>query len=608
MFKKSVFGTIENLLGNLKKLLIISWKTDKFLTLGYYGTSGISAIFPIVVSYIYRLFVDHLIANQGVAPTIPVVVVAILAGRYLSSLVWDFTSWVLKETFFDYLLRYKMQNHLNNIFSKKLSQMDVANLENPKIQDLITKTRDTLTWRPPDFLRAFSYVFNNLVGYVSSFILLVPFGLWLPVAISFFSIPRLYMRINLGRLQWSIWGSGAPEVKKLWYLNWVLTNKNTIIESRIFRSSRNLLKRYKKIQNYLFDRNKGPVYKFIKTASLPQSLEIIFLFFIAYYKLPDVLGGEMTVGEFTFFVDILSRLTDTVGGAVGNLGWMYENNLYVNHLFEILGVKNKIVDKKNAIAIPKLPNPPRIEFRNVTFTYPGAKTPALRNVSFTIESGKNVAFVGKNGAGKSTIVKLLCRFYDVDRGAVLINGINIKEIKADEWYSFIGTLFQDFVHYNFTISDNIIFGSRRLKNKKKMLDAAKKSGALEFINKLERGFDTQLGKEYEEGTELSQGQWQKLAIARAFYEESPILILDEPTSAIDAESEYEIFLNLDRYYKEKTLILISHRFSTVKNADRIFVVDRSKIIEEGSHLELVNQGGIYARMYKLQAEAYQTSN
>ncbi len=604
VFKKPVIGTIGNLLDNLGKLLKIAWKTDKFLTVGYYGSAGISALFPIIASYIYRLFIDNIIANQGISPTIPLVLVAILGARYVSSLVWDFFAWVLKETFFDYLLRYKLQNHLNNVFSEKLSRMDVASLENPKTQDLITKTRDTLTWRPPDFLRAFSYVFNNVVSFVSAFLLLVPYGALLPFAITLFGIPRLFLRASLGRLQWSIWGSGAPEVKKLWYLQWVLTNKNTIIESRIFQSSKSLLARYKKTQQYLFDKNKGPVYKFIRVASFPQMAEMVLLFGVAYYKLPLVLSGEMSVGEFSFFIELLSRLADSVGGMVGNLGWMYENNLYVNHLFEVLGVKNKIVDKEKPTPIPKKPFPPRIEFRGVSFAYPGSKRKVLRDISFVVEPGQNIAIVGKNGAGKSTIVKLLCRFYDVTSGEILLNGVNIKDVARADWYGYLGTLFQDFVHYNFSVRDNILFGNIDKKDDKALYEAARRSGALEFIEKLPRGFDTQLGKEYEDGMELSQGQWQKLAITRAFYEGAPILILDEPTSAIDAEAEYEIFQNLDKYYQDKSLVLISHRFSTVRNADRILVVDKGRILEAGSHEELLKNAGIYAKMFKTQAIGY----
>lgn len=603
MFKKPL-ASMKNVFENLKRLLLVAWTTDKFLTVGYYASAGISAIFPIITSYIYKIFIDEIIKNQNISPTIPIIVIVVLGSRYLVSLIWDFFSWVLKETYFDYLLRYKLQNRLNTLFCEKLSNMDISKLEDPKIQDLITKAKDTLTWRPPDFLRAFSYVFNNLVAFVSTFILLLVYGIWIPILITLLGIPRLFIRAKMGQLQWSIWGSGAPEVRKLWHLQWILTHKNTIVESRVFQSSSSLIQRYKQTQDHLFSKNKEPLNRFVKIASLPQVAEMGILFVFAYFKLPDVLNGSMSVGEFSFFVELLSRLADSVGGMVGNFGWMYENNLYVNHLFDVLNVKNIVFDKENPIRIPHDPYPPTIEFKNVSFKYPGAPAKTLKNLNFIIKSGENVALVGKNGAGKTTIVKLLCRFYDADSGEILINGVNIKDVSRADWYTYIGTLFQEFVHYDFSVKDNIVMADPEHVDKNRLIEAARKSGALEFIDELPEKFDQQLGKEYEGGIELSQGQWQKIAITRAFYEGAPVLILDEPTSAIDAETEYEIFQNLEKFYKDKTLFLISHRFSTVRNADKIIVLDKGKIIEEGNHTSLISKKGVYKRMFEKQALGY----
>jgi ATP-binding cassette subfamily B protein len=287
---------------------------------------------------------------------------------------------------------------------------------------------------------------------------------------------------------------------------------------------------------------------------------------------------------------------------VGNLGWMYENNLYVNHFFEVLNLPKIIPEPENPVKIPKTPYPPEVEFRNVSFLYPGSKNKVLDNVSFKIESGQNVALVGKNGAGKTTIVKLICRFYDVTSGEILINGINIKNVNLHDWYSYLGTLFQEFIKYDFTVKENITQGS--LHNEERVKSAAIKSGADKFILDLPKKYDQILGKQFEGGIELSSGQWQKIAIARAFYQSSPILILDEPTSAIDAETEFKIFKNLDKEYRDKSLLLISHRFSSVRNADKILVIQKGKIVEEGNHEDLVNKNGKYAKMFGRQAIGY----
>ena len=264
----------------------------------------------------------------------------------------------------------------------------------------------------------------------------------------------------------------------------------------------------------------------------------------------------------------------------------------------------KLIKEDPKAKVFKNIKPPKIEFKNVSFTYPNGRE-VLKDVSFVVEPEESVALVGVNGAGKSTIIKLLCRFYDVTSGEILVNGINIKKLKLSNWYKFLGTLFQDFVKYNFTVRDNIMLGKPGLIDDKRMKDAALKSGAYEFIRTFEKGYSQMLGRHFENGEELSSGQWQKLAIARTFYEKAPVLILDEPTSAIDAESEYEIFKNLERVYKNKTLLLVSHRFSTVRNANKILVIDGGKIIEQGSHQELLEENGKYATMFKTQAKGYQ---
>jgi len=248
--------------------------------------------------------------------------------------------------------------------------------------------------------------------------------------------------------------------------------------------------------------------------------------------------------------------------------------------------------------------PPRIEFRNVKFRYPGAESFALKGVSFVIEPGDSVALVGHNGAGKTTIVKLLCRFYDPTEGGIFINGVNLKDVDIREWYNFLGTLFQEFVRYHFSVRENIMLGAPERNDADAMRAAARQSGAAEFIERLPGRYEQVLGKEFEDGVDLSGGQWQKIAIARAFYESPPVLILDEPTSAIDAEAEFDIFSNLEQQYKSKTLVLVSHRFSTVRNAGKINVLEHGQVVESGSHDELMARAGEYAKLFQIQARGY----
>ncbi|MEO1654869.1 MAG: ATP-binding cassette domain-containing protein, partial [Bacteroidota bacterium] len=298
----------------------------------------------------------------------------------------------------------------------------------------------------------------------------------------------------------------------------------------------------------------------------------------------------------------LEQVNGTSSRLSSFLGHAYEDSLHLVDFVTLMEMGPFVPPPEKGVAIDPRQSP-RIEFREVSFAYPGGKR-VLHHISFVIEPGESIALVGQNGAGKSTIINLLCRFYDAEEGQILINDIDIREIELASWYKALGTLFQNYVQYHFTIRENIAFENASAARLEDLQDAAQKSGAQDFIQKLPAAYEQQLGKEFEKGEELSGGQWQKLAIARAFYNQPPVLILDEPTSAIDAEAEYQIFNNLEQTYQDKSLILVSHRFSTVRNADKIYVIEEGRIIEQGNHEALLAQKGKYAEMFYLQAEGY----
>jgi len=280
-------------------------------------------------------------------------------------------------------------------------------------------------------------------------------------------------------------------------------------------------------------------------------------------------------------------------------------NKYIEKYFEFMAKERIIHSPIDAIPLPLEPIPPVIEFKNVSFRYPNTKRYILKNFNLTIQTGDKIAFVGENGAGKTTLIKLLLRFYDVTDGEIIINGVNIKHINLEKWYTLIGALFQDFIKYQFTFKENIYFGNKKEINNLDLLkEAIKKSGANEYVKDLPLQYDQTVGKMFKNGIDLSGGQWQKLALARAFFKNAPMLILDEPTSAIDAKAEYEIFQHVQELQKDKTVIIISHRFSTVRNADKIFVLDEGKIIEEGNHETLMKKKGLYAELFNIQAQGY----
>jgi ATP-binding cassette subfamily B protein len=597
-------SSFKHVLNNLSEMLKLSWQADKYLILALFIISGFGAVFPLALSFTWKLLIDQVISSQNISPTIPLILVAILGARYFVSAVSDFVMGSLRNTYFDILFRNKFQNKLNYEFYNKVSHLDIQYLEDAKTQDLIAKAQDTFTWRPPDYVRRFTYVFTNIVEFIAAFFILIPYGAVVPLIVTVVAFPQLLLETKIAKIQWSMYGSGTPKVRKLWYFRHLLSNRRVLREMKIFQAQDAMLLKFKKIQKYLYELNKKPLDDYLKFSPLTLIFEGAIVFTLGYLKLPSVLEGKMSVGDFTFYLGLLDRLISGATNMVTNFGLLYENNLYIDHYLDVLNLPKIIKEIKTPKNVPTTSYPPKVEFNHVSFIYPKSKKKVLDDVSFTINPAENIAIVGPNGAGKTTIVKLLCRFYDIQKGEILINGVNIKELSLKDWYKYLGTLFQEFVHYDFTVRENIMLGSAEVVNEKMMKDAAVKSGAAEFIEKLPKKYDQVLGREFEGGAELSQGQWQKIAIARAFYESAPILILDEPTSSIDAEAEYDIFRNLHVTYKEKSLFLISHRFSTVRNADKIYVLQEGKIVEQGNHDDLLRRNGIYARMFNKQAKGY----
>ena len=596
-----MFRQVRNHFDNIRAMLVIGWQADRSVTLWYYVTAGLSAVAPVFIGILLNVLIDHLVVPPGTHIAVPAAAIAALAGYFALVSINNAVDHGLHIQYFDYLFRYRLQDACAYRFCEKLTQLDVAHLEDPNIQNLITKVRDTHQWRVPDFLRMLGYTFSALVTYLAAAIALVQFGWWIVDVVTLVAIPRLVMRARFGDLQWSMYGSGAPEARKLWYLSWLLSESSSLREMKIFQSAPILLGRLRSLQTRIFALGTEPLRRYRTVSVIAPLAEGGVVLGLAAMSLHEVTGGAMTVGRYVFFVTMLQQLLSAAASVGANLGSLHENGLYVASFRSLLALPRVIEPPINGVRFPLAP--PRIEFDDVGFAYPNGHA-VLDHVSFVIEPGESVALVGINGAGKSTIIKLLCRFYDVTSGRILINGVDIRDVDLDNWCAHLGTLFQDFVQYHLSVRDNILMGHANSDDARRIESAADKAGAGAFIRKLPGGFDQMLGTEFEDGEQLSGGQWQKLAIARAFYQAPPVLVMDEPTSAIDAEAEYEIFTNLEREYREKTLILVSHRFSTVRNADRILVIDNGRLTESGTHEDLVLAGTKYAAMFEAQASGY----
>ena len=560
-----------------------------------------TALFPVVLSYMFKLLLDAIIRDHSTAGVVSTVLLSIFAFRYIliliSEIANNISGWSLEPAF-----RQKFDDRLSLEFVKKMSELDIPHLENSETQNLIQKARQAYPWRLLNFYQFLTDGIGNVVMFASAVVVLISFGFWIPLVMILATVPRFYYKSKYVKANWQKYNEKVAESKDLGYVRGLLEDPSGVKEIRVSQAAPHLLKRVEHLQEQLFEVIRKPLKKYLPGFLGSMVIEIVILALLVYLKLPAAVAGAITIGSLTFYLQNLDQISRSSRALAGDINRIFEQNLYVGYFFEVLDLPKVIKEKEPGFTFDEI-KPPKIEFRNVSFGY-DAGPMILKNVSFSVQPGEHLAIVGPNGAGKTTMVRLMLRFYDPTKGQILINDVDLRDIKLRNWYKFVSILFQDFVKFSLTIKDNILLGDSSAIDQTKMEDAASKSGAADFINKLPKKYVQRLGKRFDDSVELSQGQWQKLALARMFYESAPILILDEPTSAIDAEAEAEIFDNIDKVYQDKNLILISHRFSTVRNADKIIVLKEGQIVEEGSHKDLMEKGKIYATMFRKQAKGY----
>jgi ATP-binding cassette subfamily B protein len=422
----------------------------------------------------------------------------------------------------------------------------------------------------------------------------------------------------------------SPIRRRMDYLTTLTTTDTYAKEVKLFGLGPYFIDRFRQLSRVYQDRQRGLVVTryfvgFVWSAITTLAGSLTYL-----YVALQAIAGRLTLGDLTLYTQAASSVQGSVQGLLSGFGSMYENHLYLNDLFELLAkpvgiehrpgdgtreergstersaaVEREAADVRAAAAARATIGAGEIVFEHVTFRYPGTGHEALRDISLRIAPGETVAIVGRNGAGKSTLIKLICRLYDPTEGRILLDGVDLRDIDPTEVRRLIGGMFQDYVTYQATAAENIGLGElERIEDRDAIEDAGRKGGADSLLDRLPDGWDTPLGKWFDGGIELSGGEWQKIALGRAFMRDARILVLDEPTSALDAQAEFELFARLRKLAEGRTAIYISHRFSTVRQADRILFLEHAELVEQGTHDELMALGGRYARLFTLQAAAY----
>jgi ATP-binding cassette subfamily B protein len=457
--------------------------------------------------------------------------------------------------------------------------------------------------------QVFTFI-RTLITLFSMLVILLQLAWWLALIAIALPIPSFVSSARYGWRGYHKMRRESPKRRMLMYLNRLMTLDTYNKEIKLFSLGNFFIRQYEDFAEEFYQENKKIVVGRYLAGFAWGSLSILANSAIYIYVAFQAVFGSIKVAGLTRYTQAVMQVGSSFQGVLDGLSGIYENNLFVNTFYEFLEYQPRITSPVTPRPLERDPEVAGldVEFRNVSFTYPG-KDPetaaALRNVSFTIKAGEAIALVGRNGAGKTTIVKLLTRLYDPDGGQILIGGRDIREYDIEELRRVIGVIFQDYVTYHMNARENIGVGKiDEMENIDMIERAAGKSGASAVVARLPSGYATMLGRWFKEGTQLSGGEWQKVALARAFMRDAPILVLDEPTSSLDAQAEYEIFTKFRLLTEGKTAIFISHRFSTVRLADRIFVIEHGVIQESGSHAELIALNGRYAELFNLQAEAY----
>lgn len=577
------------------------WKTNKKLFLVSAFCRIIAALLPVVILWIGKVIIDEIIHITTTAQTdynylwkLVVVEFALVILSDLVSRAISLTDGVLGD-------QYNIQTSIQII--EKTNEIDISLLENPEFYDKLERAR-TQTMGRVDLMSNVLGQAQTTISIITLVIGLIYFEPYLIILLVLSIIPSFINEIRFSQQQYSLARSWTSERRELDYLRYIGANDKTAKEIKLFGLTDFIVERFKNLANKYFNLNKKLVVKRSAYGFLFNVLGSISYYAAYVFIIYRVLSGVITLGELTFLSGSFNRLMKSLQDFFARFTRISESALYLKDYFDFIDIICEPKVKEN------IPLPIKIEigfeFKNVYFAYPESEQQILKDVSFVIKAGEKIAFVGQNGAGKTTLTKLLLRFYEPTSGEILLEGININKYNKKEYQAYFGVLFQDFFRYEFSVKENIAIGKiDEINNQERIEKAAQLSLADEVVSELTLGYEQQLGKRFVKGQELSGGQWQKIALARAYMKNAEVMILDEPTSALDAKAESEVFERFIHLIENKTSIIISHRFSTVRQADRIIVLADGKILEAGTHEELMNNKSLYAELFTLQAEGYQ---
>jgi ATP-binding cassette, subfamily B, bacterial len=588
-------------LRNIRPLLRMVWETSPPLLVASAILRLLRALIPVSMLWVSKLILDAVVARiSGARGDVAGIwqLVAIELGLAVASDVLG-----RANTLCDSLLGDRFTNRISLRLMEHATRLDLSSFEDPVFYDKLERARRQTTGRL-GLLSALMSLAQDGVSLVSLSAGLIVFSPWLMLLLVAAVIPAFLGETHFTNLAYSALYRWTPHRRRLDYLRLLGASVQSAKEVKIFGLGPHLIQRYSQVSGDIYLENRKLA---LRRSAAGSALNLIATggYYGAYaVVLLRVLGGGISIGTFTFLTGAFSRSRNTIEKILGSFNDISEQALFLKDLFEFFEMEPTIRSRPGALPAPR-PIRDGFEFRHVAFAYPGSDRLVVQNINFRLYRQEKIALIGENGAGKTTLVKLLARLYDPTRGAILLDGVDLREYDVEDLRKEVGVIFQDYMRYDMLARENIGFGDvGQMGDRDRIERAAEKSLASEVIGRLPGGLEQMVGRRFEGGVDLSGGEWQKFALGRAYMRDAQLLILDEPTATLDARAEYEVFRRFAELTRGRTAVLISHRFSTVRMADRILVLADGHIREHGTHDQLIALGGRYAELFELQAAGY----